>query len=204
MLLKEAFRYQNYLTHLMNTASGYLCKESFVTSTVKTHYASLVDRGEATEEVTIPKSPAVSFTVNDVLDFAVQVLREKERLSEAISDVKKKLDRDLDGVMSLNKVKHDFIYTLKAMASLRSSERQDTGTGYKFNNEGNQVTYVYPVKAVQTIDFDRTDVKNLIKKFSKEIDSNSIWKDMVEVSEKVDYEPKWDVDTPLEDILSPE
>src|SRR5699024_11191697 len=101
-------------------------------------------------------------------------------------------------------MKQEFIQTLRRMAVIKSTELQKEGTSYKFNNDGDQVSYRYPVKEVKTIDYDRNTVKSLISKFKKETDKISTERDRIDIMTEVNYDPIWEVDTPLEDILTPE
>lgn len=93
---------------------------------------------------------------------------------------------------------------LRKMVVIKPSESDKEGTSYKFNNDGDQVSYRYPVKEVKTIDYDRNAVKGLISKYKKETDRISTARDRIDIMTDVDYTPLWEVDTPLEDILVPE
>ena len=204
MILKEAFRYQNYLTSLFVQATGYLSREDFITTTIQKHNRTKVNPDAQDEDIVVPKVFTVDYKPNDLIDFVVKLIDEKQKLSNAITDTKKSLDMDIDAAMSMNKTKQDFISVLRRMASIKSSESDKEGTSYKFNNDGDQVLYRYPVKEVKTIDYDRNAVKGLISKYKKETDQISTTRDRIDIMTEVDYTPLWEVDTPLEDILVPE
>ena len=204
MILKEAFRYQNYLTSLFVQATGYLSREDFITTTIQKHNRTKVNPDAQDEDIVVPKVFTVDYKPNDLIDFVVKLIDEKQKLSNAITDTKKSLDMDIDAAMSMNKTKQDFISVLRRMASIKSSESDKEGTSYKFNNDGDQVLYRYPVKEVKTIDYDRNAVKGLISKYKKETDEVSTERDRIDIITEVDYTPVWEVDTPLEDILVPE
>ena len=204
MILKEAFRYQNYLTSLFVQATGYLSREDFITTTIQKHNLTKVNPDAQDEDIVVPKVFTVDYKPNDLIDFVVKLIDEKQKLSNAITDTKKSLDMDIDAAMSMNKTKQDFISVLRRMASIKSSESDKEGTSYKFNNDGDQVLYRYPVKEVKTIDYDRNAVKGLISKYKKETDQISTTRDRIDIMTDVDYTPLWEVDTPLEDILVPE
>lgn len=204
MILKEAFRYQNYLTSLFVQATGYLSREDFITTTTQNHNRSMVNPDAQDEKISVPKVFNVSYKPNDLIDFVVKLIDEKQKLSNAITEAKKSLDMDIDAVMSMNKSKQDFISVLRRMASIKSTESEKEGTSYKFNNDGDQVSYRYPVKEVKTIDYDRNVVKGLVSKYKKETDEISTERDRIDIMTDVDYTPVWEVDTPLEDILVPE
>ena len=204
MILKEAFRYQNYLTSLFVQATGYLSREDFITTTIQKHNRTKVNPDAQDEDIVVPKTFTVDYKPNDLINFVVKLIDEKHKLSNAITEAKKSLDIDVDAAMSMNKTKQDFISVLRRMASIKSSESDKEGTSYKFNNDGDQVSYRYPVKEVKTIDYDRNAVKGLISKYKKETDEISTTRDRIDIMTDVDYTPVWEVDTPLEDILVPE
>lgn len=204
MILKEAFRYQNYLTSLFVQATSYLSREDFITTTTQNHNRSMVNPDAQDEKISVPKVFNVGYKPNDLIDFVVKLIDEKQKLSNAITEAKKSLDMDIDAAMSMNKTKQDFISVLRRMASIKSTESEKEGTSYKFNNDGDQVSYRYPVKEVKAIDYNRNTVKGLISKYKKETDQISTTRDRIDIMTDVDYTPVWEVDTPLEDILNPE
>lgn len=204
MILKEAFRYQNYLSLLLSQAMNYLSCESYITTTIQSHNRTKVNPDAQDEKITIQKPYNVIFEPNDLIDFVVKVIEEKEKLSNAIAESKRTLEFDIDAAMSINKMKQEFIQTLRRMAVIKSTELEKEGASYKFNNDGDQVSYRYPVKEVKTIDYDRNTVKSLISKFKKETDKISTERDRIDIMTEVNYDPIWEVDTPLEDILTPE
>ena len=204
MILKEAFRYQNYLTSLFVQATSYLSREDFITTTTQNHNRSMVNPDAQDEKISVPKVFNVGYKPNDLIDFVVKLIDEKQKLSNAITEAKKSLDMDIDAAMSMNKTKQDFISVLRRMASIKSTELEKEGTSYKFNNDGDQVSYRYPVKEVKAIDYNRNTVKGLISKYKKETDQISTTRDRIDIMTDVDYTPVWEVDTPLEDILNPE
>ena len=204
MILKEAFRYQNYLSLLFNQATGYLSREDFIMTTTQKHNRTKVNPDAQDENIVVPKVLTVDYNPNDLIDFVVKLIDEKQKLSDAIAKAKRSLNIDIDAAMSMNKTKQDFISVLRRMASIKSSESDKEGTSYKFNNDGDQVSYRYPVKEVITIDYNRNAVKGLISKYKKETDEISTERDRIDIMTDVDYTPLWEVDTPLEDILVPE
>lgn len=204
MILKEAFRYQNYLSLLLSQAMNYLSCESYITTTIQSHNRTKVNPDAQDEKITIQKPYNVIFEPNDLINFVVKVIEEKEKVSNAIAESKRTLEFDIDAAMSINKMKQEFIQILRRMAVIKSTELEKEGTSYKFNNDGDQVSYRYPVKEVKTIDYDRNTVKSLISKFKKETDKVSTERDRIDIMIEVNYDPIWEVDTPLEDILSPE
>lgn len=105
MILKEAFRYQNYLTSLFVQATSYLSREDFITTTTQNHYRSMVNPDAQDEKISVPKMFNVDYKPNDLIDFVVKLIDEKQKLSNAIAEAKKSLDIDVDAAMSMNKTK---------------------------------------------------------------------------------------------------
>lgn len=201
MILKEAFRYQNYLSSLFTETVGYLSREDFITTTTQNHNRKKSNPDADDEKVVVQKPYNVEFKPNDLIDFAVKLIDEKQKLSDAITEAKKTTSFDVDAAMSMNKTKQGFIHVLRRMASIKPTESEREGVSYKFNNDGDQVSYRYPIKEIKTIDYDREDVKKLIDKYKKETDEISTERDRIDIMTEVNYKPIWEVDTPLEDII---
>lgn len=104
-------------------------------------------------------------------------------------------------MLAMNKLKQKFVEVLSNMNSHKSCEKTITGKGYKFNINNEQVSYVYDIVEKTTIDFDRNTVKALIKKYSKEADNVSTNLDRIVLTTFVDFDPKYDVNDTLEELL---
>lgn len=201
MNLKESYRYANYLDDLLNKASSYLRNDKFVTTTKQEHLRSKVN-SEATDEVIDVQKPYdVEFTPNDVIDFAVKVLAEKEKLADAIAIAKANAEINIDTAIALNKKKQYFANTLEALSNIKPRQRTTSGKAYRFNINNEQVPYTYDIEETTTIDFDRNDVRNLVKKYLKETDEISAKLDTIEINTQVLFECSWDVNDNFEDIV---
>lgn len=201
MNLKESYRYANFLDNLLDTAYSYLRNKGFITSTKQNHLRSKANN-EAADEVTDVKKPYdVEFTPNDVIDFAVKVLSEKEKLSTAIAYAKATTEINIDNAIAMNKKKQGFVSVLNGMVGIKPNISTISGSGYKFNQEGNQVKYYYDIEQTTTIDFDRNDVKALIKKYNRICDEVSSKLDSIEITTEVDYTPLFDINDIFEDLI---
>lgn len=201
MNLKESYRYANYLDDLLNKASSYLRNDKFVTTTKQEHLRSKVN-SEATDEIIDVQKPYdVEFTPNDVINFAVKVLAEKEKLADAIAVAKANAEINIDTAIALNKKKQYFANTLEALSNIKPRQRTTSGKAYRFNINNEQVPYTYDIEETTTIDFDRNDVKNLVKKYLKETDEISAKLDAIEINTQVLFECSWDVNDNFEDIV---
>ncbi|WP_304576908.1 hypothetical protein [Romboutsia ilealis] len=201
MNLKESYRYANYLDALLNTAYRYLQNKGFVTTTKQNHLRSKAN-SEATDEVIELQKPYdVDFTPNTVIDFVVKVITEKELLADAIVKAKAGTEINIDNAIAMNKKKQGFVSVLNGLANMKSSEKIIQGTDYKFNQEGNQTKYFYTVEETTQIDFDRNDVRNLVKKYLKETDEVSSKLDAIEINTIVNHIPLFDVNENFEDLV---
>ena len=201
MNLKESYRYANYLDDLLITAYTYLRNKGFVTTTVEEHLRKQSNPDVENETIEVQKPFDVEFLPNDVIDFVVKVIAEKEKLSEAIAEAKSTTEINIDNAISMNKKKQVFVSVLNGIADIKPSEIKTTSKSYKFDINGEQKPYVYDVNRKTSIDFDRTDVRNLIKKYLKETDEISAKLDLIEITTQVDFTPTWDVNEKFEELV---
>ena len=201
MNLKESYRYANYLDGLLSTAYTYLRNKGFVTTTVEEHLRSKSNPDVEDETIEVQKPFDVEFLPNDVIDFVVKVIEEKEKLSESIAKAKNTTDVNIDNAIAINKKKQGFVSVLNGIADIKPSETKTIAKGYKFDINGEQKPYVYDVNRKTSIDFDRTDVRNLIKKYLKETDEISAKLDLIEITTQVDFIPKWDINEKFEELV---
>ena len=201
MNLKESYRYANYLDGLLSTAYTYLRNKGFVTTTVEEHLRSKSNPDVDDETIAVQKPFDVEFLPNDVIDFVVKVIEEKEKLSESIAKAKNTTDVNIDNAIAMNKKKQGFVSVLNGIADIKPSETKTTSKSYKFDINGEQKPYVYDVNRKTSINFDRNDVRNLIKKYLKETDEISAKLDLIEITTQVDFVPKWDINEKFEELV---
>ena len=203
MNLKEAFRFQNKLQAFLEEAQNTLDRDSNVTRVENTYLRHKVN-AEAEDEtvLTVPDTEYYE-QITDLTKFMLYLLDEKATLSAAIRKAKDALDIDMDGEVSLNAARQRAARTLQHMNSLRSSEQilSNGGVGYRFNAEGNQVSYRCDVKRVTTINFDRNVIRRELAKLNKLADETSAKLDLCLVTSKVDYEPPFDVNDEFSEAL---
>lgn len=201
MNLKEAFRYQNFLDELLGTAYSYLNNKNFVVSTVETHLKSQVNPDAKDEVIEVQKPYDVEFTPNELIDFVVKVVNEKEKISNIISDAKMRTEIDIDVAIALNKKKQGFARVLQSLSNIKSGEKVKNASDYKFNTDGNQVSYYYKINEVTKIDFNRNDVRGLYKKLLKETDEVSAKLDSILINTELDFNPSWDINDSFEECV---
>lgn len=202
MNLKESYRYANFLENLLDSAKNYLGRDDFVTTTKEDHLRSKANK-DAEDElgVVVAKQIDVDFTPNQVIDFIVKVINEKEKLFTAIADAKSTTEINIDNAISLNKRKQSIISTFQMLANRKPKEIQTTGRDYKFDINGEQKPYNYNINKIISIDYDRNTVKNLIKKYRKECDEISSKLDEIEITTQVNFTPLFDVNDSFEDLV---
>ena len=195
MNLKEAFRYQNKLQAFVDEVQRILGEESNITKVENTHLRSRVMSDAKDETIRLQPESDYYQNINQLVDFMLWLLAEKEKLFEAVRKSKESLSVDLDSEVSLNGLRQSIARTFRRMNDLRSSEQiiSGGGSGYRFNAEGNQVSYRCDVKRVVTINYDRNKVRKELAKLDKKSDETSAKLDLCLVTSKVDYKPPFDV-----------
>lgn len=197
MNLKEAFRFQNKLQSMMDEAQAILGVTSNVTKVQNTYLRHKV-MAEAEDETTVD-TPSTEYgeKITELAEFLLHLMTEREKLSAAIYKAKSNLELSagLDGEVSLNSKRQEIANLFRHMVSLRNGEVLITngGTGYRFNNEGNQVSYRCDVRRVTTINFDRNKVRKMCADLSKKSDETSTALDAALVNTVVEYETPFDV-----------
>ena len=203
MNLKEAFRCQNKLQSLMYDAEEILRNRANITKVTSTNLRHKV-MPEMTDEtvVEIPESE-YSGRITDVALFLVFLLEEKTALAAAIRKSKDQLDIDMDIETGLNSARQRIAGIFRTMNSLRASEQTiaNGGTGYRFNADGNQVTYRCDVRRVTSINFDRNVIRAELGKLDRAADEMSAKLDLCTVTAAVDYAPPFDVNADFADAF---
>ena len=203
MNLKEAFRYQNKLQRLMSEAEGILMRDNNVTKVENTALRHKVNP-EAEDETTL-EMPETEYAdqITEVAVFLMFLLGERERLSSAIRTAKQGMDMDFDGEVSLNAKRQEIAGIFRHMGEIRSSENlyPGAGVGYKFNAEGNQVSYRCDLKKVTTLNVDRNKVRSFTTFLCKKADQVSAELDRCMVNTEVNYEAPFDVNDTFAEVL---
>ena len=205
MNLKEAFRFQNKLQNLMEETEYLLGDEKNITRVEKTVLRKKV-MPEAENETTVEVAGTeYADRITAVADFLLYLLGEREKLSCAIFEAKAKvnLPAGLDGEVSLNGTRQRVSQLLRRMTALRNSEvlLPGGGLGYRFNNEGNQVSYRCDVRKVTTINFDRNRIRSHCAALCRKADSVSAAMDAAMVNTQVEYVPPFDVNETFAEVF---
>lgn len=203
MNLKEAFRYQNRLQALMEEAQGILDRDSNVTKVENTYLRHKVMPEAEDETVLIASESEYSGQITEIARFLLYLLGQKEALFAAIRKAKNALEIDMDSEVSLNASRQSIARTFKHLNDLRSSEQilSNGGMGYRFNAEGNQISYRCDIRKVTTINFDRNVIRAELNRLNKKADETSGKIDICAVTSHVDYEPPFDVNASFADAF---
>lgn len=203
MNLKEAFRYQNKIQALMCEAENILRNRANITKVTNTNLRHKV-MPEASDE-TVVEIPETEYggKITDVALFLVFLLEEKSALAAAIRRAKNNLDIDMDSEVALNSARQTVAEIFRTMNGIRSSEQTiaNGGTSYRFNTDGNQVTYRCDVRRVTTINYDRNVIRAELGRLDRAADEMSAKLDICMVTSSVDYTPPFDVNSGFADAF---
>ena len=183
MNLKDAFRAQNKLQAVMDEARAILEDRDNVLKVATTHLRSKV----------MPDEPD-----------AVLVSAPPSEYADHINEAKASLPIDMDSETGLNRARQTLADTFRRMSALRSSEVivDGGGSGYRFNSDGNQISYRCGAKRVTTINFNRTRVRGMATELGHKSDEVSAAMDRCLVNTQVDYRLPFEMNDSFDVILS--
>ena len=204
MILKEAFRYQNFYDKLIDLCYLYLSQDKNTTNCEQLHLKNAANKDDENETVILPKVTTFEnekIVPTTVMKFLMDVYEEKRLLTNAIAVAKKNMEIDIDSEIALNKVRQRISGIFNHLSNIKARENRTTARANKFNVNGDQVTYTYNVDEKITIDFDRNLAKNLSRKLNELSDKASTSVDLANITVNVDFKPKYALDDTFEDCL---
>ena len=195
MNLKEAFQAQNKIGELMTYITRYLSDSDNVMTITEKHLRSKALAGQQDDTVDVSRKAEEGFDVGRLLGIWQELMGEKERLGAAIGKAKAGMGFNLDAAVDANKSRRAFLGMLQELANRKSSHelQKGEGRGYVFNNDGNQTSYCYDIDRILTIDYDRNNVRTMVKELTHASDEVSIKIDEALLQTQVDYAPKFDL-----------
>ena len=199
--LKEAFRYQSLLQKLQDSCWSLMSDTDFYTKKTEKHLKAKALPGQENEEIDI--SEPHSQTMADIIRFCRYLMDEEEKLAHAVHEAKSKMELDFDTAVICNKSRRRLAEILKRATEFeaRQSTRRGGGTGYILDNDGKPATFNYDVETVTTIDFDRNKAKEQSQKLFAASEKLSLEIDRALLAEAVDYQPKFDPNDSMQNIL---
>lgn len=201
MNLKESFRYQNYLSELFQSVTAYLHDRRNLIRVKQEHMRRSVNPDAQDETVDATAERAYAQDNGAIIDFMKAVMEEKHALAIAIGKAKAACSIDIDAQTAHNILRRSMASTLERICAIKPSECKVPGGDFRFNAAGDQVRYVYDIKEITTIDFDRTSVKKLCKHLTREADEASSALDRCMIDVSVNFYPSFNVSDSVEDAL---
>lgn len=199
MNLKEAFRYQNFLEGLFDSATSSIMDSAHCLKITKNHMKSKTnpDAEDIIEEVAVEDF----FSNDDVITFMEYLIQERQKLTDAIEEAKKSVGWSIDSAIATNKFRQRFKDSIKYMLRLNPSKKTEQAMAYKFNNEGNQAPYYYDVEVIKEDNYDRDGAKKAMKRIIAEADRISTNIDSAMVNTTVNYSAVFDVNDTFDDAM---
>lgn len=200
-VLREAFRYQNFLEAMIQNCDRYLRDSNNVMKIIEEHRRSKVQPEAQDEKKDNIADRPLAVSADTLIDFMFRIYLEKESLSKAINDAKNQHCADMDMNMALNKTRQRIVDRLKSVAALKSRKTTNKGSAYCFNNDGNQVEYYYDIEVTSVPEFDRSKVKKLIQEMAGKSDTISTRIDYYLSSVPVNFDPSFDINSSFEELV---
>lgn len=204
MNLKEAFRYQNKISSVLDKAQDFLNDSTYTTTTKTIHYKSSIIKGMEDEQIVTIHKMEKEISVNQLIDFLYIILSEKEKLCQAVSVSKQNNEFSIDAAIEANIARQSVVTTLNQMIRLKAKENliKNGGCGYLYKEDyKEESSYHYDLKEIVTINFDRNKVKKLRSKISLLSDETSENLEKSMLLTEVNYTPIFDVNSSFEEIL---
>lgn len=205
MNMKEAFRYLNCLDRLAQEAKMYLLASENCTLVTQTHRKSKAN-AEAEDEVLTTEQVRDDWNMHkdvmQVADFFIDLVREKQELSLLIARIKAEQKFRMDAELSANKLRQEAAATLQQVVrGNRPTRRTTRGSAYKFNAEGNQVTYYYDIEESTEPAFDPKGMKEKARELQEKADVVSAEADAFLVNTEVAFEARYSVSDTFDDAF---
>lgn len=199
MNLKESFRYQNFLDFMMRDACSSISRLDHCILTRKLHKKQAANPEDEDMNEVVEVDP---FVENDiVIAFMDWLIDQKLQLGIAIGEAKASIPIDIDAEIGANKFRQKMSQSIGYMLSKKPRKRQEIGTGYKFNVEGNQTMYNYTIDVEEEEMFDRVADKKHARELLFAADNVSADIDAALVNTEVKYEPVFDVNETFDDVI---
>lgn len=111
------------------------------------------------------------------------------------------LTSTFDAELNTNKFRRDIIDRLKRYVSEYETEKKRTGSDYKFNEEGNQTSYTYPVKVKTTLNYDKNALAEKTGRLAADADEISDKADAFVLKTEFEFEPVFNIRDSFEIII---
>ena len=199
MNLKESFRYQKFLDGLMMNAGSYLQNPYYCLQTTKVHQRHAVNPD--VDDVTEVVDDGEFVPADTVMTFMAHLVDEREKLSIAIGAAKASIGFDMDAAIETNKFRQSLNGSIRKMLRFVGTKKKGTEIGYKFDINGQQVSYRYETEVTTEERYDKDAAKALMRETIAKADEVSAAIDAALINTTVAYEPPYDVNEPFDDVL---
>lgn len=205
MNLKEAFRYLNHLDRLAQETKAYLLSRENCTLVSQIHRKSKAN-AEVQDEVLTTEQIRDNWNMHkdvmQVANFYIDLIREKQELSLLVAGIKAKYEFRMDAELSANKLRQEVAATLvQVTRSNRPTRRITRGNAYKFNAEGNQVSYYYDIEESTEPAFDPKTMKEKARGLQEKADAISAEADAFLVNTEVSFSAGYSVSDTFDDAF---
>lgn len=201
MVLKEAFRYSNYLSTLITEAQDYFYDVDKCFEIKETHKRSAACTNAVDEEITVTDGTNQTYSLESVIKFIRDAINEKEKLMNAIEKCKSENCPFCDSEIQVNKVIYNVVNYLGRISSSKDRTSTRIGRGYTFNVEGSQTMYQYDIDVERKAKFDRKELKETIRELRSFADERSMKVDQLFTTTEMDFTPMFDVNDSFDDIM---
>ena len=201
MNLKEAFRYQNFLSSIHSDATSLLRIIDNSFKTTHKHLLSTVNAEEEDKTEVVDKYTGGYYPTDALIAMLNFTIEHQQRLSHAISEAKHSCGVDIDALIIGNRSRRDVVASLRRITAHKPNVSYKDGTAYKFNAEGNQVPYRYKIEVTVEDDFDRAAMSRLIREYNALSDKASSDIENAMINTQVFYEPELDVNLTFDEAF---
>jgi len=209
--LKESFRTLVYIDKTISSLTSYLSNKNNSISVIESHLKEKSNPEAQNEELdttTIREYPDAS-TV-DIINLVGKLISEKIKLEISVEIAKRNIlietkdnnNLSLDSAISNAKQSRNLAGVLNSLINIKTDEKKTIGTGFKFNQEGNETSYRYDVVVTKTINFDRNIVNDNYKSLLEKADKLSISIEKSMMEEIVEYEFPYSIHDSTADVVS--
>lgn len=199
MNLKEAFRYQKFLSQMMDRARCHVENPQYIMKKTNVHlrHAANPEAEDVVEVVDVGEF----VPIDTVLRFMQSLICEREKLTREIVSAKGCALLDIDTAVETNKFRQILAQSVRELVSTKETSIKSKGSDYKFDINGQQVQYMYDMEIKTEDNFDRAGAKTLLRSVLSKSDSVSSEIEEAMVNTVVYYEPPYDVNDSFDDVL---
>jgi hypothetical protein len=203
MRLKEAFTLQNKIQSLYEQTIRLLKADTFASRQVVRMYSKAHISNDVTEDMPVNTAYLAGdkrYEFDKLVDIAQGILDDKYNLTIAIEKAKAKCKTNYDALKQGNVVKQFLINSLSNMEDIKSFQVDGDDQAYGKDNEGKPAVYRYPTRTITTYDIDKDHLKAILRRLKNEFNEASLTLDELALTVNVEFTPKYDYDSSLEQI----